>query len=77
MLSEREPALGLAVLKRDAAVFLKHGVGRGLDIVNGEKLRRGETAREGDDFGLLRELEQLTDIGDLHSVHSVRKVDHR
>ena len=56
VLAQGLPALGGAILQRDAAVFIHDGVQRGLEILHREQLRRGQAVGKGDDARLADDL---------------------
>ena len=51
-LTQRQIALGSAVLQRHDAVFLQHLVGRRVHRFHGERLRIGVAACKGDNIGV-------------------------
>ena len=62
--------LGGRVLQGPRAFAVEHVRHHGLQVLDGEELRRRQAAAEGDHLGPLRDLEQLADLRGLHRVQA-------
>jgi hypothetical protein len=72
-LPKGEVALGGGVLQGRLPLLAEHRLGGAFDLGEGEHLRRRQAAREGDDVGLLGQLEQLPDDRARHPLRALRK----
>ncbi len=70
-LAQRPEAFGGAILQRLRPMARQNAVGRLAELVHREDLRRGHAAAEGDDVGLLGQLEQLADGRGAHPLHAL------
>ena len=76
LLTEVLEAVGAGVLERDLALLLEDGVGRSLDLVNGEELGSGHAAGEREHFRFVGQSKELADRGTLQLTHSAGKLYH-
>ena len=72
-LAQGPVALGGAVLQRAAAVLFEDPVARLAKLLDGKDLGRRQPTAEGNDVGLLGELQQLADGGTAHASYPLRE----